>query len=126
CRPAESWLSVTPVALDRNPGELYASDPDRARKAVASAIEIISTSCERIGLPRPIRVEVLPSVTMPGVAKARAFLPFPADTRKPRRVKVHAFVEFGEPVTGPVLLGAGRYLGLGLFRPVEQNTEVDS
>jgi CRISPR-associated protein Csb2 len=26
-------------------------------------------------------------------------------------------VEFDQPVTGPVLLGAGRHVGLGLFRP---------
>jgi CRISPR-associated protein Csb2 len=26
---------------------------------------------------------------------------------------------FGEPIEGPVLLGAGRYQGLGLFLPVD-------
>ncbi len=117
CHAARSWLSATPVALDRNPGKLYSADPATSLAAYESAGEIIATSCERVGLPRPVRVEVLPSVTMPGVAKARTFPPFPADARKPQRVKVHAFLEFDRPVVGPVLLGAGRYYGLGLFRP---------
>ena len=38
---------------------------------------------------------------------------------KPQRVKVHALVEFADPVRGPVLLGAGRFFGLGLFRPAD-------
>lgn len=118
CRPARRWISVTPVALDRNPGNLHASDPHVAEEAWKSAAEVIAAGCESIGLPRPVRVEVLPSVTMAGVAKARAFLPFPADARKTRRVKVHAYLEFGEPVIGPVIVGAGRYYGLGLFRPI--------
>ncbi len=123
CRPSRLWLSATPVALDRNPGNLYSADPGAARAAYESAGEIIATSCEHIGLPKPDRVEVLPSVTMPGVAKARAFPPFPADARKPRRVKVHAVLEFAQPVAGPVLIGAGRYYGLGLFRPEGGDSE---
>ncbi len=31
----------------------------------------------------------------------------------------HAVIDFGEPVTGPVLLGAGRFNGLGLFRGID-------
>jgi CRISPR-associated protein Csb2 len=48
-------------------------------------------------------------------------MPFP---RKPggsgsdkfTRVCVHAVLEFEERVEGPVLLGAGRYFGLGVCR----------
>lgn len=123
CRPARRWISVAPVALDRNPGNLHASDPRVAGEAWESAGEIIAIACERIGLPRPSRVEVLPSVTMSGVAKARAFPPFPADPGRTRRVKVHAYLEFAEPVRGPVIVGAGRYFGLGLFRPLRESGE---
>lgn len=115
---ARTWLTVTPIALDRNPGDLHASDPATAAQAYLEAAASIVTSCERTGLPRPARVDVLPSVTMPGVVKARAYPPFPADRRKPRRVKVHAVIEFVTPVRGPIVLGAGRFLGLGLCRPV--------
>ena len=118
-RPARQWLSVTPVALDRNPGDLRSSDPADAAQAFLAASASIATSCERIGLPRPIRVDILPSVTLSGGAKARDFPAFPADRRKPQRGKVHALVEFPDPVRGPVLLGAGRFFGLGLFRPAD-------
>jgi len=118
CREARTWISATPVALDRNPGNLHARDPGVARAAHESAEAILATGCERIGLPRPVRVEIIPSVGMPGVPKARAFPPYPSDGRKPQRAKVHALLEFEEPVRGPVLIGAGRYYGLGLFRPV--------
>lgn len=124
-RPSRSWLSVTPVALDRNPGDLYSDDVVKAEAAYAEAADILARSCERIGLPRPERVDVLPSATLPGTEKARRFPPFPFDAAKGRRVKVHAHLRFGEAVTGPVILGAGRYLGLGLFRPVRVGSEND-
>lgn len=122
-RAARRWITVTPVALDRNPGNLYASDQRIAAEAWESAGQIIATACERIGLPQPARVEVLPSVTMAGVAKARAFGPFPSAPQRTRRLKVHAYVEFRAPVRGPVVLGAGRYYGLGLFRPLADSRE---
>lgn len=124
-RPSRLWLSATPVALDRNPGNLRADDPATSARAFLEAGNTIATACERIGLPRPVRVDVLPSVTMPGVSKARAFAAFPSDRRKPQRVKVHALLEFETPVRGPVLLGAGRFLGLGLFRPAFANGSTE-
>jgi CRISPR-associated protein Csb2 len=36
---------------------------------------------------------------------------------RPRR---HLVLYFAEPVAGPVLLGAGRFRGLGLCRPVAE------
>lgn len=117
CGPSRIWISATPVALDRNPGDLFSSDTRSSAAAHDAAGQIIATSCERIGLPRPSRVEVISSVPIAGAAKARAYPPYPADPSKTRRVKVHAVVEFDMPVHGPILLGAGRYHGLGLFRP---------
>jgi CRISPR-associated protein Csb2 len=43
---------------------------------------------------------------------------FPPDAGRLRRSLVHASLEFEVEVRGPILLGAGRYTGLGLFRPV--------
>lgn len=117
CRASRVWLSATPVALDRNPGNLRARDPGKAAAAHLEAERVIARACENIGLPKPIEVTVLPSVTMPGVAKAHQHPPFPRGNCGFRRVKVHARVEFAEAVRGPVILGAGRYYGLGLMRP---------
>lgn len=117
-RPARSWVSVTPIALDRNPGQLRHPDPDRARAAHDAAAATIATACTHVGLPEPVRVEIHPSVPIPGSQKARRFPAYPQGPGKFRRVLVHARIEFEEPVRGPILLGAGRYLGLGLLRPV--------
>lgn len=120
CRASRDWLSVTPMALDRNPGELYSGDSAKASTAYREATETISAACANVGLPRPARVEVLPSATLAGTVKARRFPPFPANPKKTRRVQVHAFLHFDDPVRGPIILGAGRYAGLGLFRPVDE------
>jgi CRISPR-associated protein Csb2 len=112
------WVSVTPVALDRNPGDLRSRDAARLNQAMAEAEEIIAVACERIGLPRPTRVEILPSVPLVGALKAGAFGPFPREPGRAQRVLTHARLEFPESVEGPLLLGAGRYQGLGLFRPL--------
>lgn len=42
---------------------------------------------------------------------------FAAGTRFPKEALWHVMLEFAEPVAGPLLLGDGRYLGLGLLRP---------
>ncbi|MBI5517984.1 MAG: type I-U CRISPR-associated protein Cas5/Cas6 [Deltaproteobacteria bacterium] len=120
CGPSRRWMTVTPIALDRNPGELHAADPRKAKAAWRAAAETVARACSDVGLDLPERVTVLPSVTFAGSEKARAFPPFPPQEGRLRRVKVHACVEFAERVRGPLLLGAGRYLGLGLLRPAEE------
>ncbi len=125
------WATVTPLALDRNPGRLYprrhlpAGDPaalERERReaddALRAAEEIVAGSCEHAGFPRPLAVHVTPVSLVPAAEPARAYGPFPAGPGKLRRVLVHAELVFPEPVLGPVILGAGRHAGLGLCRPV--------
>lgn len=115
---ARLWRSATPIALDRNPGDLRHHDAAVVAAAWAHACETIARSCVNIGLPRPIRVDLIPSVSLTGTSKARAWPSFPSRADKPQRVKVHAEIEFEELVEGPVMLGAGRYYGLGLMRPM--------
>lgn len=115
CAPSRAWATATPVALDRNPGDLRAPDPVKEAAAFAAAEETIAAACERVGLPRPAGVIATPSAPLAGGDKVRAFGAF---TNGLQRVLVHAKILFSSPVRGPVLLGAGRYLGLGLFRPV--------
>ena len=118
CQHSTHWRTATPIALDRNPGNLFSKNPKESQAAYESAESIVATSCTYIGLPTPCRVEIHPSVTMQGVRKARAFSPFPRSPHKSRRVLVHASLEFESPVEGPLLLGSGRYYGLGLCRPI--------
>jgi len=37
--------------------------------------------------------------------------------------KTHAIITFSEPVVGPVLIGAGRYVGLGLMAGLDANDD---
>lgn len=114
---ARIWASVTPIALDRYP------------KAVGDAEASIAAACERIGLPRPIRVVAGKHAALRGAPSARPSGSAPDWTgwRLPaplagRRLS-HAVVEFEVPVCGPVLLGAGRFVGLGLCLPLQDTPE---
>jgi CRISPR-associated protein Csb2 len=121
CARATTWASATPVALDRNPGDLRSSDARKEAAAYSEAEETIAIACERIGLPRPSRVTATPSAPLAGGDKARQFGVFEAGKSPIQRVLVHATITFAEPVEGPILLGAGRYRGLGLFRPLRNH-----
>ncbi len=124
CRVARRWVSATPVALDRNPGELRSRNPEKLNKAIREASETIAVACERIGLPRPAEVIISPAAPVSGAAKVRAFPAYPDPSGAPR-ILTHAVLVFGSPVHGPVVLGAGRYHGLGLFRPVGNHDDTD-
>lgn len=110
-RSSRQWVTVTPIALDRNPGDL------RTPAAMRAAVQIVSDACTHIGLPRPSRVELSLTPYVHGSSHVRDFAPFPREAERLRRVRVHALLEFERAIRGPVVLGAGRYFGLGLCRP---------
>ena len=109
CRRARAWASVTPIALDRSAPRRH-SDPD------AWAVEQIRSSCRRQGLPEP-DVELLPVSCFAGAPTAAEF---PRLARKDgtRRWHMHARLVFPCAISGPLVLGAGRYRGYGLLRPM--------
>jgi CRISPR-associated protein Csb2 len=79
------------------------------------ALALVAGACERIGLPRPARVDIGRDAWLPGVPPC---LDFCTERRPdlPPRYRTHVRLEFAGPVRGPLLLGAGRYFGLGLCR----------
>ncbi|MDI9631437.1 MAG: CRISPR-associated protein, family (Cas_GSU0054) [Acidobacteria bacterium ADurb.Bin051] len=97
--PAATWATVTPIVLDR-----YTKKP-------AEQEETISRACELIGLPKPEQVVLTRLSPLRGVPPARLFPPCR------RRYHLHAVIHWAEPVRGPVVIGAGRYVGYGLMRP---------
>ncbi len=117
-RPARRFVTATPIALDRNPGNLRSNAGGSAHRAAREAQQYVADACERIGLPRPSYVAIALAPLVSGSQPVRAFLPWPGTPGRPPRVRVHAEIRFFEPVRGPVLLGAGRYFGLGLCLPV--------
>ena len=89
-------------------------------RAAANAEATIASACVNIGLPHPTAVWVHRRSLLQGAPAARRFMPFPTEGGGHRRVCVHAEILFDEPVRGPVILGAGRYFGLGLCSPLEE------
>jgi CRISPR-associated protein Csb2 len=104
-RPAQRWATVTPVVLDQFP------------RRQLTAEDVVAGACERVGLPRPVGVRVGQAAYLSGVPASRAFPALPTRAGRPPRPLTHAEITFDVPVRGPVLLGAGRYLGYGLCRP---------
>lgn len=118
CEAGIVWGTVTPILLDRFPGNLWSRHPDTARRAEREAAQAIAAACERIGLPQPRAV----SLSAPCFRGSAAADQFRRRDRRglPPRVRVHALIDFGTAMRGPVLLGAGRYVGLGLCRPLQE------
>jgi CRISPR-associated protein Csb2 len=110
-RPSRAWQSATPILLDRFP-----------KKNGPRVEEIVSASCRRVGLPDPVKIEHGPYAKLEGVPPVPAFRLHRAGEEKPRWA-VHVRLAFAVPVRGPVLLGAGRYFGLGLLRPAKGDVD---
>ena len=118
CRSSMRFITATPIALDRNPGKLRSNQNGTACKAALEAQHSISEACLRVVGVRPVSVEVSLAPLLPGAQHVRDFRPWPARPGRTPRVRVHADIRFEVPVRGPLLLGAGRYFGLGLCLPV--------
>jgi CRISPR-associated protein Csb2 len=100
---ARRWVTVTPLMLDRH--------PRRSHTLVAE----VGQALVRAGYPPPAEVEVSPAALTGGAVHRPRPQTIPAG--RPRLPMTHARVIFSQPVTGPVLAGSMRYLGLGLFAP---------
>ncbi len=132
---ARSWATVTPIVLDRFPRADRVREPLAWRKEAA---DIIARSCEHIGLPTPVAVQVGTTSWHNGAPRAISktrpvrgdsgpaartalgdgFPLFPGKEQSASRPQVHAHLEFADRVVGPVILGSGRFLGYGLCKPI--------
>ena len=128
-RPSRRWVSAFPIALPAHPGPLGKGTPAARAKAWAKAEAGVIASCRHVGLPEPEKVVLAFEPFILGARPAHHFPGFrqgvPGDGAVPRRL-VHAVVTFAEPVEGPLVLGAGRYLGLGLMRPIGDSRSEDA
>lgn len=106
--PSRVWATVTPIVFDRH---------HDGRNRWEAAAETVGDACLRVGLPRPLTVDLTPVSPVSGTPASREFAPFPRK-RGGHLQHSHAVVEFAEPVQGPVLLGAGRFRGYGVLRPL--------
>lgn len=118
CRASRTWATATPIALDRHPGDLRSRSAAKAAEALRRAVESVESACTHIGLPAPTEVRIDGSSAVGGAEHAAKYGPYPARAGRFRRELVHAVIRFERPVAGPVVLGAGRFQGLGLCRPL--------
>ncbi len=130
-----TWASVTPVVLDRFP------KADRIKQRTQwtdEVIGLVAKACENVGLPRPADIDVDTTSWQSGSPRAlqkrrplrgqdssstnqaalgNGFPAYPAKSGNGSKPQVHVWLRFSEAVVGPVILGAGRYLGYGLCMP---------
>jgi len=109
---ATHWSTVTPIAYDHHPKAKGKAE------YLAEVAAMIAAGCARVDLPRPREIIVTPVSAHLGAPPSHAF---PRLRRKDgsERRHTHAILVFDEPVRGPILIGAGRYRGYGLCRPME-------
>lgn len=119
CEPSSVWASVTPVVLDRHPKFDQRTERARWRDEVAASIV---QSCERQGLPKPDLIDVDKTSWHRGAPRAKPGpdgMPWlPTKEGVAPRQQVHVLIQFPCEVRGPLLLGAGRFRGYGLCKPL--------
>lgn len=110
--PSNTWVSVTPIALDDWPGDDVGG--------------VVAKSCVRAGLPLPERIEfVRTSMAGAAVPHSGRFRGI-AQRCPPKSPAVwgHACIRWRDPVKGPLLLGRLRHFGIGLMMPVLPHEET--
>ncbi|MCS1407285.1 MAG: hypothetical protein M2R45_00442 [Verrucomicrobia subdivision 3 bacterium] len=112
--PACVWRSITPVILHRHPKPHFKKDPAAWKESCRA---ILREACEQLSLPAPLEIEPQFASSVAGAPSSAAFAPPPPRVERPPRFHIHASLKFADPVAGPMLLGAGRYRGYGLFVP---------
>ena len=114
------WVSATPIALPKHPGRLSGGTAGTLARAWAAAESSVALACKHVGLSQPMSIEVSLSPFLAGARPANRFPAFNQKGRNgqpTRRQLLHASVIFEHLVSGPLMLGTGRFLGLGLMRP---------
>jgi len=119
------WRTVTPAALPQQAARRRI-DPARRRMEAKGGVERADEDSKAVSAviqalrhagvsARPTAVRVQREPFEPQGARAEAFAP---KTRFAKERLRHVEIAFAAPLGGPLLLGDGRYLGLGLMAPV--------
>lgn len=117
-RTARRWGTVLPVVLDRHPKS----------KTGEGLADIIARACLNIGLPKDavdgIEIETHKYPPVKGAPSVREVLQsMPPDSPYRGKPFVHLVLNFAKPVRGPLILGTGRFRGLGLCLPLDGESE---
>lgn len=131
--PARCWRSVTAVVLPESAKRRRLA-PDRRREEAkggkercdeeASAASAVASALRHAGLrERLVAVRVQRE---PFDARGSRVEPFAEGTRFAKERLWHVELELERPVTGPLTIGDGRFLGLGVMAPVEESRAADA
>ncbi len=102
---SDNWATATPLMLNRHP---HRRD---------NPAELVARSVVEAGYPEPVEVELGDAPFLPGAVRYRKGWQQALGGR-PARPVFHAALRFPEPVRGPLMVGALRFVGGGLFWPM--------
>jgi len=106
---AERWATVTPIVL---PGHL------NGRGMARRQTKLVLKSLAHAGIMTPVaEIHLQADPIFPGAERLGRYR-VPEYLRQ--FTKTHAIITFSEPVVGPVVIGAGRYVGLGLMAGLDK------
>lgn len=114
---ARIWRTVTPMALpiSRPRGRMKGSERAAIERDVATAV---AQALRHAGItPKPTSIRVQRE---PFDAKGTRAENFAPGTRFAAARLWHVEITFAQSISGPLLAGDGRYLGLGLMKPVRR------
>jgi len=106
-RKSRRWATITPVIWERHPRRL---------QDVASIVELM---LKNANLPRAVSYRAVPYSPLKGVPASKDFLLSP----RWKGLITHMVLKFEKPIPGPVLLGRGKYFGLGFFAPLPEESK---
>ena len=125
------WRSVTPLALPDST-KRRRIDPEKLKEEAKngserqrehhSAMHGVAQALRHAGLRQ--RIANLRVQREPFEAKGERAEAFADGTRFSKHQLWHVEIEFTEPLSGPVVLGNGRYCGLGLMAPVRKTEGI--
>ena len=129
--PSRKWRSVTPVVLQSAPRRRIspekkteeAKDGKERIDEEIHAITAVHQALRHAGIQKS--VSDISLQREPFDRKGRRAESFATDTRFSKQAFWHLEITFSGLISGPLLLGDGRYLGLGFMQPIESVQGVD-
>ena len=128
-RPARRWQSLTAVALPvarrridpARQAEEAKGAPEREREEQAVVRAVRQALRHADVRTQAMTVAVSREPTLPQGERAEAF---EAPPRFPKARLWHVDIELEHAVAGPLVIGDGRFLGLGVMRPVQESPSI--
>ena len=123
------WRTVTPAALPlprqtragRQRGAVDSSNAEHAAELKQVAAAVVQALRHAGVSQRPV---TLRPQREPFAARGQHAAAFAAGTRFAAKRLWHVEVAFAEPMAGPLVIGDGRFLGLGVMAPVREHSGI--